>query len=198
MTETYINLIVALPAEAKPINQHLGLVRDNRHIQYPLYRKGDISLVISGYGAQNSAMATTWLHQTNEFRPDAIWINVGIAGHPSHAVGTSLLANEIVDTTTGNIWVLEVDDMTNLQSERIFTLDQPDTGYSRDGMIDMEAAGFYRSALECTTSDRIHCLKVISDNRDNPTNNLNGRLVSQLIRENLGILDKLIGMENSR
>ncbi len=196
MTETYINLIVALPAEAKPINQHLGLIRDNRHIRYPLYRKGDISLVISGYGAQNSAMATTWLHQTNEFRPDAIWINVGIAGHPLHTVGTSLLANEIVDTTTGDSWVLEAGNGSGLQSERIFTLDQPDTSYCRDGMIDMEAAGFYRSALECTTPDKIYCLKVISDNLDHPTYHINSKFVSQLIGEHLTILDQVIATSN--
>jgi hypothetical protein len=61
----------------------------------------------------------------------------------------------------------------------------------------MEASGFYQSALQCTTADRIYCLKVVSDNRDNPSNKINGKLVSQLIRERMNMLDELIRREHN-
>ncbi len=196
MTEKAINLIVALPPEAKPINQHLSLVRDNRYDQFPLYRNGHINLVISGYGVQNSAAAATWLHQTNNRRADDIWINIGIAGHHSHDVGALFLANMIEDVTTGESWTLETGAGLPCPGAKIYSLAEPDGDYNLDGLVEMEAAGFYRSALECTTPDRIYCLKVVSDNRDNPTDKINGKYVSQLIREHLYLLDELIRMES--
>ncbi len=192
MTKTALNLILALPAEAKPVNQHLGLVRDNGHDRYPLYRNGHISLVISGYGTQNAAAATAWLHQTNRLKPNDVWVNLGIAGHPKHTLGEAFLANGIKDIATADSWILEPKYMPNIASEQLFTVTEPDTSYSLDGMVDMEAAGFYRSALECTTPDKIYCLKVISDNRDNPVSNINGKLVSQLIRDRLDVLEQLL------
>jgi nucleoside phosphorylase len=198
MTETEINIVVALPAEAKPINQHLGLVRDNRYEQYPLYRNGPISLVISGCGVQIAAATTSWLHQTRNSRPNGVWINLGIAGHPSHAIGEAFLARSIIDQTTGDEWSLATGENLPCSSERVFSVAKPDDDYKLDGLIEMEAAGFYRSAIKCTTPDRIHCLKVVSDNCDNPTEQINGKMVTQLIRKSLDLLDKLIRAENNR
>ncbi len=192
MTDTQINLIVALPPEARPINQHLGLVRDNRHDQYPLYRNDHISLVISGYGVNNAAAATSWLHRLNDLRPDDIWINLGIAGHPNHAVGEAFLANSIEDVASGDRWTMESKNKLNHPAEDVFTVTEPDTSYNLNGLVDMEASGFYRSALHCTTPDKIYCLKVVSDNRDNQTDNINGKMASQLIRKHLDLLDELI------
>lgn len=197
MTITAINLIVALLPEAKPINRHLGLVRDNRYDLYPLYRKDHISLVISGYGAQNSAAATSWLHQINNSRADDIWINMGIAGHPTHGVGEAFLAETIVDQTTAEEWSLISREILPRPTARLFTVAEPDADYDLDGLVEMEAAGFYRSALQCTTADRIYCLKVVSDNRDNPSNKLNGKMVSQLIRKRMNMLDELIRREHN-
>jgi nucleoside phosphorylase len=198
MTKTAINLIVALPPEAKPINQHLGLVRDNRFDRYPLYRKDHISLVISGFGIENSAAATSWLHQINNSRPNDIWVNLGIAGHPSHTVGNLYLANTIADQTTGDVWSLETGESTPYPTEKVFTVAKPDTDYNQKALIEMEAAGFYRSAQQYTTPDRIYCLKVVSDNRDNSTNNINGKMVSQLMQNSLGLLDELMTTEYNR
>jgi adenosylhomocysteine nucleosidase len=198
MSETAINLIVALPPEAKPINQYLGLVRDNRYDQYPLYRNGQVTLVISGYGVKHSAAATTWLHQINNSRPDDIWINIGIAGHPTHRVGEAFLAEKIVDQTTGEKWTLVTSENSHCPPAALFTVAEPDADYKLDGLVEMEAAGFYRSALQCTTPDRIYCLKVVSDNRDNSTERISGKMVSRLIREHLNLLDKPIKMESKR
>ena len=198
MTKSAINLIVALSPEAKPVNQHLGLVRDNRNNHYPLFRNDHISLVISGYGVQNSAAATTWLHQANELRPDDIWINIGIAGHHSHAVGEAFLAHGIQNVVTGESWALESGAKLSHPTEQLFTVAKPDNSYQLDGLVEMEAAGFYPSALKCTTPDRIYCLKVVSDNRDSPTDCINGKMVSQLIKGHLDLLNELIRMESNR
>ncbi len=192
MLEPAINLVVALPPEARPINRHLGLVRDNHHDRYRLYRKGHISLVISGPGADSAARATEWLHSVNDYRLDDIWINLGIAGHPHHPLGEIFQASEIEDRERGHIWHLETKATIPCPSERVISVITPDTTYSTNALIEMEAAGFYRSATKQTTPDRIHCIKVVSDNRENPANMLNGKMVSQLIQEQLDMLDRLI------
>ncbi len=187
-----INLVVALPPEAKPVNQHLGLLRDNRHNQYPLYRHGHISLVISGPGMDAAAAATDWLHSINGQRQDDVWINLGIAGHPEHAVGQIFLVHQIENERDGNYWTLLPKEEPPCPSERVVTVMQPDMSYGVDALLEMEAAGFYRSALKHTIPGNIYCLKVVSDNLKQPANMLNGKLVSQLIRESLDVLELLI------
>ncbi len=189
--------MVALPPEARPINRHLGLVRDNHHERYRLYRNGPISLVISGPGADSAARATEWLHSVNDYRQHDFWINLGIAGHPHHQVGEIFQASEIEDRESGQTWYLEAREATLCPSERVVSVIEPDTTYLTDALIEMEAAGFYRSAKEQTTPDRIHCIKVVSDNRRNPASMLNGKIVAQLIREQMDILDRLIATINS-
>lgn len=198
MTEIAINIIVAMSPEAKPINQHLKLVRDNRYASFPLYRNNNITLVVSGYGKQKSADATTWLHQITDSKPDSIWINMGIAGHPTHRVGDAFQADAILDQTSGESWSLLTTAALPCPTERVFSVDEPDNTYINNGLVEMEAAGFYRSALQCATPDRIHCLKVVSDNHENPTSGLNGKIVSKLIHDNLNMLDILINRERSQ
>ncbi len=192
MNPPAINLVVALPPEAKPVNQHLGLLRDNHHDQYRLYHHGRISLVISGPGTDAAAAATNWLHGINGHRQDDIWINLGIAGHPDHQVGQIFLASRIEDMRNGHVWPLQPREDLPCPSEQLVTVTQPDTGYGMDALLEMEAAGFYCSALKHTTPDNIYCLKVVSDNRKQPAHMLNGKMVSQLIRKRLDVLDLLI------
>lgn len=192
MKGSAINLLMALSPEAKPINRHLGLLRDNRHDQYRLYRNDHISLVISGLGLHHAAAATDWLHSVNDHRQDDIWINIGIAGHPSHPVGEIFQASRIEDMETGQIWHLEIREDVPCSPEQVVSVRQPDTSYTLNALVEMEAAGFYRSALNHTSPDRIYCLKVVSDNMDNPTDMLNGKIVSHLIREQMGVLDMLL------
>lgn len=184
--------MVALPPEAKPINRHLGLLRDNRHKQHRLYRNGNISLVISGPGIDAANAATEWLHCINQQRKNDIWINLGIAGHPTHPTGEIFLANRIKNMQNGQCWSLQTRDNFPCLSEQVVSVQQPDTNYGMDALVEMEAAGFYHSALKHTRADHIYCLKVVSDNRKQPAKMLNGKIVSNLIQKHMNTLDALI------
>ena len=89
MTETPVGLVTALPAEAKPLNGHYSLIRDNSVKHTPLYRNGTMTLVVSGVGKKAAYDATSRLA---ELLGDiqAIWINLGIAGHPSRVIGEAV------------------------------------------------------------------------------------------------------------
>ncbi len=189
MNRPAINLVIALPPEAKPINQHLGLQRDQRHGEFALYRHQHISLVISGPGRNAAAAAVKWMHSINPGANAAIWINLGIAGHPEHRIGEIFMANRIEDRENGQGWDLALSGDFPCHSERVISVAEPDVNYGTNALMEMEASGFYPTALQYADADRIYCFKVVSDNREHPANQINGKLVSHLIRQRLDILD---------
>ena len=184
-------LVVALPAEAKPINRHFRLVRDNQADAFPLYRNLEMALVISGVGREAAQAATRWLGSMTGAK-QAIWINLGTAGHPLRAVGDGLLANEIVDDASGRCWTPRIPIDPPCDCERLTTFATAVTDYRTGGLCDMEAAGFYPAACNLTTRERVQCLKIVSDNPLQPTSKITGRMISDLIGNRLGILEQLI------
>jgi hypothetical protein len=71
------------------------------------------------------------------------------------------------------------------------TLDRPDFGYRRDGLCDMEASGFCATALRFSPPGLVHCLKVISDNREQSGRGISGARVRELIGQHLELLEEL-------
>ena len=96
-------LVVALPAEARTINRHFGLVRDTRAKEFPLYRGRALAAVVSGVGQQAAERATRWLGGQSTAQKTN-WINVGIAGHSERTIGETLLASEIIDIANQQRW----------------------------------------------------------------------------------------------
>jgi adenosylhomocysteine nucleosidase len=191
-----INIIVALHPEARPVNRHLGLVRDNRHDRYPLYRQAGVSLVISGPGMAAASAAVEWLHDVHEGRNGDIWINLGIAGHPDHHLGEIFQAALIENRHSGQQWRLPARGDLPCPAETVSSVLQPDDSYTLNSLVEMEAAGFYPSALQYTDASMIHCLKVVSDNRNNPAAGINGKQVTRLITGHMDILDRLIAIHS--
>lgn len=191
MIATPIRIVTALPAEARPIIQRLGLVRDNTAAEFPLYRNGRQALVVSGVGVAASQEATHWLARLQPV--SAVWINLGIAGHPHRPVGEAVMASEIVDRESGDRWQTRLPDGLPCPSERLISCREPEIRLQQTALYDMEAAGFFPAALCNSIAARIFCLKIVSDNREHPGHGISGRRVSQLIASRLDILDWLIG-----
>jgi nucleoside phosphorylase len=191
MTETPICLVTALPAEAKPLNGHYGLIRDNNVNHTPLYRNGNMTLVVSGVGKKAAYDATSRLAQMLG-AVQVVWVNLGIAGHPSRAIGEAVLASEILDGDDNGTWRATIPFEPPCATDRLTTLSGPDMGYRRPTLCDMEAAGFYAAALQYAPPDRIYCLKVISDNLLQPAVGINAKMVSRLIKGRLSLLDWLL------
>ena len=186
-----VNLVVALPAEARPLRRHLGLARDDRVREWPLYRSHRITLLVCGVGMARAAAATRWLGGR---QPDAAWLNLGIAGHPWRPLGEAVLVERITATgLAGGDWRLPLP-ATGLPADRLFTLEEPLPDYPFDGLCDMEGAGFYGAALELAPPPRILCLKLVSDNREQPADRISGPLVSDLVGRQLTVVDRLLAI----
>ena len=185
-----VNLVMALPAEAKPVARHFGLQRDSRATGFPLYRNGSMALAVSGPGQAAAQQATEWLG-TRE-RNEAIWINLGIAGHPTRPVGQAVLAALVEDGMTGEQWHTAPLPDPPCASDRVVTLNDPDLTYQRDALVEMEAAGFFRAASGLAAPDRIYCLKIVSDNRQQPAHGINGQQVSRLLETGMATFESLL------
>ena len=76
-------MLTALAAEAKPIASWFNLRRMLPERGFPVYRNQHVALVVAGVGKTNAAAATAYLYARSGCPADAIWVNVGVAGHPS-------------------------------------------------------------------------------------------------------------------
>jgi len=192
MTDPLVHLMTALPAEAKPVVSRFKLKRDLPDRGFPVYRNQRISLVLSGVGKVNAAAACAFLHTLNGCPLNAIWINLGIAGHGLRAVGDVTLAHRILDAASGRQWYPPQVFKPPCPSDSLETRDRPDFIYDHGHAIDMEASGFYPTALHFSTAELVQCLKVVSDNPGRPGQGINAKSVQDLVSGQLDILDQLL------
>ncbi len=187
MSNPLFNIVVALPAEAKPLITHFGLKRKQPDGIFPIYQNGGISLVRSGVGREAAANATRFLLHSHNQQEDIIWINLGIAGHATRQIGEMILAACITDEDSQQEWNIPPHLNFPYELETLTTLSQPEFDYTRPGAFDMEAAGFL-SALNGSG----YCIKIISDNSCQPGHSIKAKWVSQLISEQLNKIDQLM------
>ena len=127
-------------------------------------------LIVSGIGKVAAAAATAYLRALIGDTP-AAWLNIGIAGHGSQAVGTALLAHKVVDATSGKSFYPTFTASPLCCTTLLHTVDLAQPAAS-DAAYDMEASGFCEAAQRFATSERIHCLKIVSDNPQSPIRHL--------------------------
>jgi len=187
-----IKLLVALPAEAKPIISRFGLARVQPDLGFPLYRRGRIALVVTGPGKSAAAAGTDFLATLGDCPQAAIWVNVGVAGHAERKIGEVLLARSIRDADSGRIWRLILPQDRPCPAADLSTLDRPDLDYRHTGMVDMEASGFFPTACRYADPELVQVLKVVSDNRETIARGLSAKQVRLLIGGALDILEVLL------
>jgi nucleoside phosphorylase len=185
-------MVIALPAEARPLNHHFGLIRDNSLSPFPLYRNANLALAISGVGCNSAYRTACWLNTHIRTPQRCGWLNIGIAGHPSRPIGQAVLAREIRDDTGTGRWLAHLPTVSSWDSDLLISRSEPESDYPCEALYDMEAAGFFRAASRFAPPGLIHSLKIISDNREHPATGLSGKQVSCLIREQLNTVERLL------
>ena len=189
-----LHLICALPCEARPLID----CHDLRHVPqadiFKCYagRDGGMSLTISHPGKINAAAAVSYTYTLFNSLPSDVWLNIGIAGHRSYAIGQPALAHRIEDAGSGLCWYPQFVFKPACGTQNLMTLDKPSTEYE-ETMIDMEAAGFYATASRFGTAELIHVLKIISDNATHPAGKPDAQVISGLIAGQLHTINNCIG-----
>lgn len=193
-----ICFITALPSEARPVRHHFRLERDHRFNDHPVYRRPPFSLVISGTGRRAAFDAVSWSERAGLASENDTWINLGIGGHKTHPLGQVVLADEVVEPSSGKRWSCDAPYSDLWKPGRVMTLDAPAFEYREDALYDMEAAGFIEAVERIAPLRRSFCFKIVSDSADHDASEINGRLVSHLIGASIPALDRLLKAAESR
>jgi len=179
-----LNIVVALPEEARPIIHCFKMQRWHDVRQFAVYRSDEIRLIVSGIGKLAAATATGFLAGTH-LNDHSAWLNLGIAGGDAGAVGDIFLANEIVDSVSNTKFYPSICFNLPMPYTRVITVVNQQTEYSTESVYDMEASGFYSAALRFSTAELIQSIKIISDNSVSGIDKIKKENVTEMITQKL-------------
>jgi len=182
-----LNILCALHCEAKPLID-LFQLKKTEASPFPVYCGKEVNLGISGTGNLSAAACTAFL--AGRYSSNAAWLNIGIGGHRSHSVGEAFLAHKVTDGT--QTYYPSLVFPHSLKTETIKSVPHPENIYPEQVIYEMEAFGFFSSAVRMTTLETVHSIKVVSDNAQSPSHQLNKGLVEELIRSRMGEITALI------
>lgn len=192
-----IRMVVALPAEARPLVAHFGLERLSQADPLAIYHRPDMALIVSGAGSDAAAAAVDDLLQNTAPGSPSAWLNIGVAGHRSLDVGTVVLGREVVAAERSRALTLEPPELS-CDTATIRTVDRIELGFEGDFVYEMEAFGFCSRALEASESQLIQVLKIISDNLETGAGYVSARTVQSLIEASIPLIDRLVYEQNRR
>ncbi len=192
-----IRIVVALPAEARPIASHFGLDRYSQLDPLAIYHRPDMALIVSGPGSESAATAVRDLSQNLDSEVQCAWLNVGVAGHRTLPVGTPVLAASVLADSDGQSLRLDPPDL-NCETGVIRTVDRIESGFEDDCLYEMEAFGFCSEAMKVSDAKLVQVLKIVSDNLETGTGYVSARTVQTLMESCLPLIDRLVYSQNRR
>ncbi|CDZ81450.1 hypothetical protein BN1013_01986 [Candidatus Rubidus massiliensis] len=158
-----INIICALKWEADPLINFFQL-KQTHFKPFPIYKKDHIQLIICGIGNVLAAAATSFLYAISGCKDNQIWLNIGTAGHKDLPIGSCYLIHKISNPLEVDTFYPYYPFVTELTKNSLISVDVPEKQFLSNHLYDMEAYGFYKTAIRFSSVERIHCIKVISDN----------------------------------
>lgn len=173
-------IYTALPCEAKPLVEHFGLKKATTIQAFAVYSSQDICLTVTGLG--KSAMAAGVAYSQALFPgSEPVLVNIGIAGHKNHALGSLFLIDKITDPDSARNYYPPLIFPPPCPTANLRTVSKPQAVYDPHSLCDMEASAFYETATRFSSGELIQCLKVISDNETSPAANIQPKQVEAMI-----------------
>lgn len=182
--------VVALAAEANPVVSHFKL-SPCKASGFRCYARENIFLVVSGMGNRAAAAAVAYCQGRFARGPGQVWINLGIAGHVDLPLGSLVRAGKITDASSAHSWYPPDIGKTGIQTAELCSVGQAELEYKEAYVYEMEAAGFYESALRFSSAELVQSLKVISDNRQQGVENIDRKEVTQAIAIHLPVIEEI-------
>ena len=186
-----INLIIALPAEARPLIDRYKLRTRSSVGNFRLYQHNDMALIVSGPGKIAAAAATALLCSQTESNGTA-WLNIGIGGHASMDTGSGRLAHSISDQASDKRWYPPQVLDAAIDSCAVISVDTAENRYPQDAIYDMECSGYYPIACRFASGELVQSYKIVSDNREQAATTVTTAQCTQLIADRLDEIDTLV------
>lgn len=175
-----MNFVVALKAEASPLIECFKLAKESVPSPFPLFANDRHRLVLSGVGKELSAKATSCLSERFP-QPNQAWLNLGLAGHGTLALGTAFLANRVLDDGDENAFYPTQLLDHSFESSALQTCSSPVSDYPDPIGYDMEASAFCARASLVSIRELIQVVKIVSDNPNHPVGSFDRSSVGALI-----------------
>ncbi|TAN65575.1 MAG: hypothetical protein EPN17_16145 [Methylobacter sp.] len=187
-----IFIYAALACEAKPLVEHFKLKKDTTVQPFAVYLNQDICLTVTGLGKSAMAAGLAYTQALLGAVEHPVLVNIGIAGHKDHAVGSLFLIDKITDVDSQKSYYPPLVFTPPCPTASIQTVSRPQFDYGLQHLCDMEASAFYETAIRFSTGELIHCLKVISDNELSPVENIQPKQVAELIAAHVTAIETLL------
>jgi len=179
----------ALHCEAKPIIDFYRLKKVSAPGAFDYYQNDHILCVVSGMGAENIATATAWVAAKLDAQKKIYWINIGIAGHQYYDIGMCIVASKVSQAgSSSNIFTKPLTGHS-LKVSPIISQPGENTNYQSNALYDLEAYTFVHTARQFSALEHCQCLKIISDNANNPPTRDKAR-ISELIARNMPAINE--------
>ncbi len=191
-TPPRIFIYTALPCEAKPLVEHFNLKKDTTIQPFAVYFNQQLCLTVTGLGKSAMAAGVAYTQALFASVEHPVLVNIGIAGHKHHTVGSLFLIDKITDLDSHKSYYPPLVFTPPCPTANIQTVSRPQLDYDSQHLCDMEASAFYETAVRFSTGELIHCLKVISDNASSPAENIQSKQVAQLIAAHIATLETLL------
>ena len=192
-----IRIVVALPAEARPLVSHFGLERVSRFDPLAIYQRPDLALIVSGPGSESAARAVEDLRCNLPVANRCAWLNLGVAGHRNMEIGTPCLASSVTRRPEDPAIALDPPDLS-CQIGTVRTVDRVELEFTDESIYEMEAYGFCSALKPETDRALVQVLKIVSDNRETGAGAVSARAVQSLIESCLPLIDRLVYQQNRR
>lgn len=188
-----IHFATALHCEANPVIHFYGMKPCGQLGKARFFKGETARLVVTGVGSIASAIGVTSLGERYA-EPNALWLNLGICGHPSLSIGDALIASSIRSEAAKERFFPQFPIATPWRGQEVKTLASPSSQYQPGVAFDMESYGFYSAALAFTTVEYAHCVKIVSDNEAQPADApLDKSLISDHIETHIQSIDAFAG-----
>ena len=170
MSAATVNLVVAMGCEAAPLLR--GLALKSLPVEGGFRAWCDDAretfLLQAGIGRVNAAAGVVTLQALSGHPACSAWLNVGIAGHAEEEIGRVLVAESVHEEAGGRGRYPALPAGLALGTAPLLTVDRPSSEYRPGFLHDMEGSAFMATALRYSSTELVHCLKVVSDNRAQP------------------------------
>jgi len=184
-------IVCALRPEAKPFIAEYKLKQVVSEYGFHLLTNQDlgISLLITGHGKVKTAAAIMWASTQYAF---SAYLNIGIIGHGTAAIGTGLLVNKVVDCATQEPYYPMRVFKSTLPATELTTVDEPSNSYEKNMGYDMEASAFLQVARLFVSVEMVQSYKVVSDNLSSSFEKVTANLVNDILAENIENITEII------
>ena len=161
---------VALTVEAKPLITYFKLKKDNEIKKYQVFKNEEITLIITGSGIMQGAIAVTYVLGNLDIGEEDIFVNLGICGavKDSFSIGDIILCNKIINNCSKKNFYPDMLFKHKFKEGTLETFfqvvdEKMEKEKIKGEIVDMEGAGICEAASLFFSQHQINIIKIVSD-----------------------------------